>query len=163
MALKLIANYSKRLGLPGYSSHQFSVSCETEITNVSDVAVESARLYDTLQQSVDEQIQTTGFVPGSDYGNGNGHEEPINRLKTNGIKTNNGDGWHCSDKQRGLILKLIADHNLEEVAEEMSREMFGCSPEGLNKLQASGLIQRILEEHASKKPSKGKYVNGGAR
>ena len=62
-----------------------------------------------------------------------------------------------------LILKLIADHNLEEVAEEMSQEMFGCSPEGLNKLQASGLIQRILEEHASKKPSKGKYVNGGVR
>jgi len=30
MAIKLIANYSKRLGLPGYSSHQFSVSVETE-------------------------------------------------------------------------------------------------------------------------------------
>jgi hypothetical protein len=164
--IKLITNYSKRLGLPGYSSHQFSVSCETEITNVSDVAAESARLYETLQQSVDEQIQTTGFVPGSDYGNGNGHVEPIHRLKTHGIKTNgNGEGWHCSDKQRGLILKLISDHNLEEVAEEMSQEMFGCSPEGLNKLQASGLIQRILE---GKKPSKGKngsgrYVNGGVR
>ena len=164
--IKLIANYSKRLGLPGYSSHQFSVSCETEITNVSDVAAESARLYETLQQSVDEQIQTTGFVPGSDYGSGNGHVKPVNRLKAHGIKTNgNGEDWHCSDKQRGLILKLIADHNLEEVAEEMSREMFGCSPESLNKLQASGLIQRILEEHANKKPSKGngRYVNGGAR
>lgn len=30
MAIKLIANYSKRLGLPGYSSHQFSVSVETD-------------------------------------------------------------------------------------------------------------------------------------
>jgi hypothetical protein len=95
--------------------------------------------------------------------------EPINRLKTNGIKTNgNGGGWHCSDKQRELILKLINDHNLEEVAEEMSQEMFGASPKDLNKLQASGLIQRILEEFASKKPSKGKngngrYVNGGVR
>jgi hypothetical protein len=29
--------------------------------------------------------------------------------------------------------------------------MFGASPKNLNKLQASGLIQRILEEHASKK------------
>ena len=164
--IKLIANYSKRLGLPGYSSHQFSVSCETEITNVSDVAAESARLYETLQQSVDEQIQTTGFVPGSDYGNGNGHVEPINRLKAHGIKTNgNGEGWHCSDKQRELLLKLISTHNLEEIAEEMSQEMFSCSPESLNKLQASGLIQRILEEHANKKPSKGngRYVNGGAR
>ena len=169
--IKLIANYSKRLGLPGYSSHQFSVSCETEITNVDDVRQESERLYATLQESVDEQIQQTGFVPDADYGsNGNGSIKPVNRIasisKTNGIKTNgNGDGWHCSDKQRGLILKLIADHNLEEIAEEMSREMFGCSPKDLNKLQASGLIQRILEEFANKKPSKGngKYVNGGVR
>ena len=166
MALKLIATYSKRLGLPGYSSHQVSVSCETEITNVSDVAAESARLYETLQQSVDEQIQTTGFVPGSDYGNGNGHVEPINRLKAHGIKTNgNGEGWHCSDKQRELLLKLISTHNLEEIAEEMSQEMFSCSPKDLNKLQASGLIQRILEEHTGKKSSKGngKYANGGVR
>jgi hypothetical protein len=169
MALKLIANYSKRLGLPGFSSHQFSVSVETEIINVEDVAAESTHLYETLQQSVDEQIQQTGFVPDADYGsNGNGHQ-PVNRIKTNGIKTNgNGEGWHCSDKQRALILKLITDHNLEEVAEEMSQEMFGASPRDLNKLQASGLIQRILEENANKKPSKGKngngrYVNGGVR
>ena len=174
MALKLIANYSKRLGLPGYSSHQFSVSVETEISNVDDVRRESERLYTTLQQSVDEQIQQTGFVPDGDYGsNGNGSIKPVNRItsvsKTNGITPNgNGEGWHCSEKQRSLILKLIADHNLEEVAEEMSQEMFGCSPENLNKLQASGLIQRILEEHASNKPSKGKngngrYANGGVR
>ena len=57
MALKLIANYSKRLGLPGYSSHQFSVCVETEISNIDDVAGESSRLYDTLQKSVDEEIQ----------------------------------------------------------------------------------------------------------
>jgi hypothetical protein len=169
MALKLIANYSKRLGLPGYSSHQFSVSVETEITNVDDVAAQSERLYTTLQESVDEQIQQTGFVPDSDYGsNGNGHQ-PVNRIKTHD-KTLNGnrEGWHCSDKQRELILKLIADHNLERVAEEMSQEMFNSSVKNLNKLQASGLIQRILDEFASKKHSKGKngngkYVNGGVR
>ena len=168
MALKLIANYSKRLGLPGYSSHQFSVSVETEITNVDDVAAQSERLYTTLQESVDEQVQQTGFVPDSDYGsNGNGHQS-VNRIKTH-EKTLNGnrEGWHCSDKQRELILKLIADHNLERVAEEMSKAMFGCSPEALNKLQASGLIQRILEEHAGRKPGKskngnGRYVAGGA-
>lgn len=63
MALKLIANYSKRLGLPGYSSHQFSVCVETEISNIDDIAGKSSRLYSTLQQSVDEEIQNTGFVP----------------------------------------------------------------------------------------------------
>lgn len=41
--IKLMANYSKCLDLPSYSSHQLSVSCETEITNVSGVAAGSAR------------------------------------------------------------------------------------------------------------------------
>jgi hypothetical protein len=42
MAIKLIANYSKRLGLPGYSSHQFSVSVETELSAASDIATRLA-------------------------------------------------------------------------------------------------------------------------
>lgn len=174
MALKLIANYSKRLGLPGYSSHQFSVSVETEITNIDDVAGESARLYDTLQQSVDEQIQATGFVPDADYGN-NGHAAaPVNRIKTNGIKANgtngiNGDAWRCSDKQRDLILKLTTEHDLDKKnIEALSVEMFGVGVRQLNKLQASGLIDHLLEEHGGKRNGRPKsngraYANGGAR
>jgi hypothetical protein len=61
MAVKLIANYAKRLGLPGYSSHQFSVSVETEFQNVTDIAGESTRLYESLQKAVDEQMKQTGF------------------------------------------------------------------------------------------------------
>src|SRR6478735_6304696 len=68
MAIKLVANYAKRLGLPGYSSHQFSVSIETELHDVENIAAESAKLYATLQASVDEQIQQTGFVPPDGYG-----------------------------------------------------------------------------------------------
>jgi hypothetical protein len=68
MALKLIANYSKRLGLPGYSSHQFSISVEAELNNTDDVQAEASRLYTTLQQSVDNEIQNTGFVPSNGYG-----------------------------------------------------------------------------------------------
>lgn len=63
MAIKLIANYSKRLGLPGYSSHQFSVSVETELSAASDIAAESTRLYQLLQSNVDEQMLHTGLVP----------------------------------------------------------------------------------------------------
>ena len=59
MAIKLLANYAKRLGLPGYSSHQFSVSVETDLHEVNDIAEESQRLYQTLQTAVDEQIQET--------------------------------------------------------------------------------------------------------
>ena len=45
MSVKLIANYAKRLGLPGYSSHQFSVSIETELQSLDNVREQSARLY----------------------------------------------------------------------------------------------------------------------
>jgi hypothetical protein len=167
--IKLIATYSKRLGLPGFSSHQFSVSCETEITNVDDVRRESERLYATLQESVDEQIRHTGFVPDADYGsNDSGSIKPVNRIKLNGIKSNGNGAWQCSEKQRELIQKLITEHGLQGVAGQMAEEMFGQPVSELNKLQASGLIQRLLDEHASKTPSKskngnGRYIAGGAR
>ena len=150
MALKLIANYSKRLGLPGYSSHQFSVSVETEISNINDVAEESTRLYQLLQQNVDEEIQRTGFVPdegygiseqGSRNGSANGHATRTNgngNGQSNGHA--NGDGWVCSDKQRDLILKLVDEHNLDKgQVDDTSRDMFGVGVKELNKLQASGL------------------------
>ena len=130
MSLKLIATYSKRLGLPGYSSHQYAVSLEAEITNINDAAAESSRLYQMLQQSVDDEIQHTGFVPPSGYGsngksqgsgngsaNGNGHSNGNGYSAngngnghSNGSNGHNGDAWNCSDKQRELITKLVEEH-----------------------------------------------------
>jgi hypothetical protein len=126
MALKLIANYSKRLGLPGYSSHQFSVCVETEISNIDDVAGESSRLYQRLQKSVDEEIQHTGFVPDQSYGIS--EQASAGTFKSNGASSNGSNGhhsnganghssadvWKCSDKQRELILKLVEKHDLDK-------------------------------------------------
>ena len=183
MALKLIANYSKRLGLPGYSSHQFSVSVETEISNINDVAGESTRLYQLLQQNVDEEIQRTGFVPDEGYGiseqgarNGhrNGHSAPTNGNGHSNGHATNGDAWACSEKQQELIIKLVDEHQLDKgQVDDTSREMFGVGVRELNKLQASGLIDRLLDEHGGgRKPSRPRgrtapprraYANGGAR
>ncbi len=52
MAVKLSANYSKRLGLPGYSSHQFSVTVESELHNTDNVSTEAESLHKTLQSAV---------------------------------------------------------------------------------------------------------------
>ena len=41
MAIKLIANYSKRLGLPGYSSHQFEVSVQRLETRQNSISPQS--------------------------------------------------------------------------------------------------------------------------
>ena len=70
--ITLEANYSKKIGLPGYSSHQFSVTLKSELADVSQAEQESARLYDVLQNSVDSNIQQIGYLPGTN-GNGNGH------------------------------------------------------------------------------------------
>ena len=63
MAIHFEANYSKKLGLPNYSSHQYSVTIKTEVSDPNQVAAESTRLYDLLQSCVDREIQKTGFLP----------------------------------------------------------------------------------------------------
>jgi hypothetical protein len=57
MAIVLEANYSKKLGLPGYSSHQYSVTLRTEVPDLSQVEAQSAQLHSMLQASVDREIQ----------------------------------------------------------------------------------------------------------
>ena len=63
MAIILEAAYSKKLGLPNYSSHSFVVSIRTELSDLTQVEAESARLYALLQQSVDNEIRQVGFLP----------------------------------------------------------------------------------------------------
>ena len=148
MAVKLIANYAKRLGLPGYSSHQFSVSIETELQNVADVAGESERLYTSLQKAVDAQMQQTGFVPTEGYGmngNGNGH--------TNGIGNGNGQQQRqapqrdsgISPKQLELINTIVTDNNANKAEiDALCVEMFGGGVRTLDRTQASSFIDELF-------------------
>ena len=136
MAVKLITNYAKRLCLPGYSSHQFSVSIETELQSLDNVRQDSARLYESLQEVVDQQIQKTGFVPPDGYG-------------MDGDKTGT---WNCSKKQRDLIEKIIAENKLDQTEiEQLVTGMFGLRVQQLNKLQASGFIDELLDRHGNGK------------
>ena len=155
MAVKIIANYSKRLGLPGYSSHQFSVSVETELSNTENVSLEAARLYKTLQSAVDKEMQSTGFVPNPEYGSAPPQQVEKDSRATNTPVLNGFQNkqWKASDKQRELVLKLIENTGINiETVEEISEEMFntGNLPE-LNKIQMSGLIEELLSRF-SKKP-----------
>jgi hypothetical protein len=169
--IKLIANYSKRLGLPGYSSHQFSIEIETELVTTDDVAAESARIYELLQTNVDEQIKTTGFVPPTGYGmeespaaapSANRHANGSNRPPANAE-------WKCTAKQRELIENLVAEHHLEKNAvENLAVERFGKGVRQLNKVEASGLIDELLDTHGGqqrpatngRRPSAYAGVNG---
>ena len=154
MAIKLIANYSKRLGLPGYSSHQFSVSVETELVTTDDVAAESERLYQRLQSTVDGQMLQTGFVPPATYGmdppadsDASGNQgQPTNVTQV--ANWQNGPAWKCSDKQKDLILKLVEEHQLDKAdIEALAVERFGKGVRLLNKVEASGLIDELLDTY----------------
>ncbi len=162
MALTLVANYSKKVGLPNFSSHSFSISCTKEITSIDHVEEESTELYSILQHAVDSQLENVGYMP--EQGGSTRKEVPVNRITTNAVRTNgNGSSWRCSEKQEALLKKLLNDQDVEQVAEQM----FGQPVSELNKLQASGLIQRLLND-TNKKPSKGKtgdgrHLSGGVR
>ena len=147
MAIKLNATYAKRLGLPGYSSHQFSVSIETELVTTDDVAQEAARIYRLLQTNVDEQIQATGFVPAADYG---AHDSEASAAPGGTASPpQNAESWRCSDKQRDLILKLVDEHSLDKnEVDHLARQRFGKGVRQLNKIEASGLIDELLDTHA---------------
>ena len=141
MAIKLSAAYSKKAGLPGYSSHSFSISIETELQSLDNVREESARLYESLQEAVDQQIQKTGFVPPNGYGM---------EADKNGV-------WNCSQKQRELIEKIGKENNLDQNAlDHIAGEMFGSNVQALNKLQASGLIDELLDRYG-KKTQRGQF------
>jgi hypothetical protein len=164
MAIKLIANYSKRLGLPGYSSHQFSIEIETELVTPDDVPSEAARIYGLLQSNVDEQIRATGFVPPPNYGieeappNATGKGEDGSRLSPASA------AWKCSPKQRELIEKLVAEHQLEKAAvESLAVERFGKGVRLLNKVEASGLIDELIDTHGGpQRSSNGRRGNAYA-
>ena len=165
IAVKLIANYSKRLGLPGYSSHQFSVSVETELVTTDDVAGESERLYQRLQSTVDGQILHTGFVPPADYGMdppaaGNSGDNPPDPSGS----WQQGPAWKCSDKQRDFILNLVEEHQLDKAdVEALAVERFGKGVRLLNKIEASGLIDELLETHGgSDRQGGGRRRDGSA-
>lgn len=154
MAIKLVANYSKRLGLPGYSSHQFSVSVETELRDLTEADKEMANLYHQLQQNVDAQIQETGFVPSEAYGSSSPQRQAPsqhNPTKTQDQSTADHDGWGCSDKQEKFIRRIMAENNLSSsVIDELAHQRFGRPAPRLNKMQASGLIDALLDQYGTK-------------
>ena len=166
MAIVLEANYAKKLGLPNFSSHQYSVTIRTELTDLTQVEAESTRLYGLLQEAVDREIQEVGFMPdASRYGmnpgatngttnghasNGNGHSHPPS--ETNGRRpAPAADGWNCTEGQKGFVLRIINESKLEKSeVEALAQQLFGAGVKELDKLQTSQLIEELLEKTGRK-------------
>ena len=160
MAIILQMTYQKKLGLPNYSSHSCAVSLTVEIPDVSVAAQESSKLYALLQTAVDNEIQQVGFMPDSTTygmnnrqtnghaGNGNGHSGNGNgNHRTAASASNNDDRWNCTDGQKGFILRIISESKLnKQDVEEQSLQLFGVGVKALDKMQASQLIEELLEK-----------------
>ena len=166
MAITLEANYQKRLGLPNYSSHAYSVTVRTEVSDLSKIEAASAHLYQQLQDAVDKEIQHPGFLPGGDnegqprevvpFDRGGAGAPPVTRNHTNPASA-----WNCSEKQQGLIEKLMAEHKIPfGELDELAHHRFNCGLKQLNKMSASGLIDELFDTY--RKQPKGRSSAPGA-
>lgn len=156
MAITLEANYSKKIGLPGYSSHQYGVTVKAELSDTEKIPEESERVYRMLQDAVDREIQQTGWLPGNGEtgingnGNGTGNHAADGRNGSHPQGFPSGDEWNCTPKQKDLILGIVAENGLEKrEIEKLARERFGSGVRSLNRLEASGLIDELFEVYGS--------------
>ncbi|MGD0813279.1 MAG: hypothetical protein ABSA83_06725 [Verrucomicrobiota bacterium] len=114
----LEANYSKKLGLPGYSSHQFSLTIRKEVSDITQVENESRALFATLQSNVE---------------------------------------------QRNLILNIVEESKLDKnEVEQLAQDRFGKAVKALNRLEASGLIEELIERTGGK-GHQPRFTHSGAR
>jgi hypothetical protein len=160
MAVILQMTYQKKLGLPNYSSHSCAVSLTVEIPDVSVAAQKSGELYQLLQTAVDGEIQQVGWMPNAEsYGMNRGNGQPSNGSNGNGngnhraaaSAPNNGDNWNCTDGQRSFILRIINESKLnKQDVEDQAQQLFGIGVKDLDKMQASQLIEELLEKTGKK-------------
>jgi hypothetical protein len=134
------------------------VPLRTEISDVSTVQAESDRLSALLQNAVDTSLQRVGYLPQAAPKHGNGNNGHTNG---NGAYHGTRDRWNCSDKQRDLILKITDEHRLDKNAvEQLAQDRFGKNVKALNKLEASGLIDELLEQTGQKSTNNQRRFNG---
>jgi len=175
MAIHLEFNYGKKLGLPGYSSHNFNVSVRSEVSNPEDILPETRRVYSILQGSVDSQIQNAGFIPGE--ANQNSAQEPRQSQNEGNVTRFPGNArqgapeavqdttnWKCSPKQTDLILKIMEENQLPAgCADKMAQELHGKQMSELTKLEASGVVSEFISRYRRRRNSNASQQNGGPR
>lgn len=157
--LTLEANYQKKIGLPQYSSHQFSLTIKTELADITQVEKESARLYSLLQTNVDKEMQKVGFLPEKENGNGNGHSNGNGHQNGNGSRFKVQDEmWNCTIAQKNLVLKIVEENKLDlsNIA-RLAQERFDMPLNQINTMQASGLIKELVEKYPRQQNGNGNH------
>jgi hypothetical protein len=136
------------------------ITLRTEIGDLAQVQPESARLYKLLQEGVDTSIKETGYLPMN--GNGNGRQSG---QAQGSAGTGDNGAWNCSPKQQALISKIVQESKLDKnEVEALAQDRFGKGVRALNKLEASGLIEELLEKTGQTRGNgRGRFQRAGAR
>lgn len=157
MPIYLEVNYGKKIGLRGYSSHQYSITVRTELANLEGLDEESARLYRLLQASVDREIQETGFLP--EVRESSGRQANLRISGHGSPEMGQPRAWHCTAKQKELILRLCETNHLSQSdLRESSRQLFGAEISDLDKVQASALITELIKQFSLRNTEAGKEL-----
>jgi hypothetical protein len=160
MAVLLDITYSKKLGLPNYSSHSLGIGLKAEVANLDEVRGEVEKAYSLLQQSVDSQIVHSGFVSNEDKGENGTDQVQKTQVKVNGGSTDP-DSWSCTIRQRGLILSILERNDLDpEVVEGLADDLCGKPMNDLNKGQISAVITKILDRWGRRPDANGRTTGG---
>jgi hypothetical protein len=146
--IQIEASYSKKLGLPNFSSHAFMVSVRAEVRSLRQLQSESKRLYALLQSSVDDQVKAVGFLPTGNYGMINDTPKPTNGSAAQpAIRiAESENGWRCSDKQRAFIEKIAKREKFTPAElDGIAQTVCQAPVRQLDKRQASRFIDELLK------------------
>ena len=141
MKPQIEVTYSKKLGLPNFSSHCLTVSVRTEVGSVAEVPGQTTLLYRLLQDSVDEEMQRVGFVPENrGYGQPSTSSAPLPAPAPSGL---------CTAPQQAMIIDLARKHKLNKKAvDALAQKHHGVGARELSALQAATFIKQLREHPA---------------
>ncbi len=160
MAVLLDITYSKKLGLPNYSSHSLGIGLKAEVANLDEVRGEVEKAYSLLQQSVDSQIVHSGFVSNEDKGENGTDQVQKTQVKVNGGATDP-DKWNCTVRQRGLIVSVIERNGLDlRVVDDLANDLCGKPMSHLGKAQVSEVIGQVLDRWGRRPDANGRATGG---
>jgi len=145
MPTVLQVTYSKKLGLPNYSSHSYTVSITTDVESVAAAQNQSALLYKLLQNQVDEDMKDPGYLPDPQT-----YARPVPNAKVLSVTTVEAD-WACSKAQRAMIVAIVDSCGLQKrQVDDLAKELFGGGVRTLNSKQAARFIKELRARHCSK-------------
>jgi hypothetical protein len=125
---------------------------------------------DATRYGMNNGTQPNGHYPNGSPANGNRPQTnrngnsgspngntPQRHLNGNGNSHGDSDVWNCTEGQKGMIKRLVNENNIPKAdVEGIAQQFFGVGVKQLDKLQASQVIEELLER-CGKKPQRGRW------